>query len=797
MCTTLPPSYLVDLATAGGWTPRTGPPTTLDLFLGLAAANDSLWTQGQMEARVPTPGRPGVFSTAWVRATPSTNASVACDPFRVGDVATQACAVFTLSALQADLGACKDAHGNPATSPGPVTTYGGLAVASTIVPLVVTRIGVTLDTSGEVAVPGVSIVDVHARTFTVAAAVDLGVSGAAAVWTDASAVDAYVSTALVSASKEPCTQEECWWSQGPVGAPPRFACDCGNVTQEGGGCPASASFARYVLGLVVVMPKDPAGDVGILDTQPFFAPPFGAPYGVDPTLHTSSVSSAPFEGFMNMFKLQVATGCRSEWDTHAGHNSRDAFVSDPACPSCFDVGVHLGRAPTTSPDWNHGPGNPSSPPQPVGPLTLHVRASLRGEVAPTTLVGTQVPMGISALATPVRYPWPGDDPEAPPQVLLRPPVPPLPNDTVAADIVLVVKLANDSSAASMSLYLHSVTACGVNPNSPFLRCLLGMEPGTGPGTWAQPQLPCPSPSLSKNCNATAWASAPEVDAATNPVTGSLPLVRAYLPVTSRGVTRAHLCRLSTRDALQQGGDTPPVLPGSTPEFMCPGRTPVNTTLASAALCGSGTPGSGWQWATLQGVNGTLPGLDALHVPLAALPPGPLAFILTATAAGCNMAPPPEGRRLTGSAAPTRRLSTTASSWDTVVLMLGDGGPGIGTGDTGAIPTVHTTNTTFVIVTHETTDDTGTTNLSIMWPLIVFAILLALVMVCISATQNPACCGGICSFLLLPVKRRRDYQQTNTMDPDQVAEWEPTRPSARPFVPVTSSAIRESRPFVQA
>jgi hypothetical protein len=443
-------------------------------------------------------------------------------------------------------------------------------------------------------------------------------------------------------------------------------------------------------------------------------------------------------GYMNAFRLQVATSCRSEWDTTTNRNSRNAFSSDPVCPSCFDVGVHLGQAPASDPDWDPRRATPSV--RPMGPLTLHIRASLRGEVAPTTLVGTNVPMGISALGEPLRYPWPGDGtvpPEGTREGTLLGSIAPLPNSTVSADIALVVQLANDTSAATMSLYIYSATACGLNPASPYLQCLLG------PGEWGPNQQPCPLPGLARTCNATAWAVAPNVTTQTNPVAGSVPLVRAYLPVLSRGITRTDLCRLSTRDALQRNDSE--VIPGSTPEFMCPGLSPRNATLETASYCGSGVQGSGWQWPTFQGVNGSLPGMDALHVPLGSLPPGPVAFMLTATAAGCHMQSDTASRRLATTDADThpRRLGSTASSWDTLILMLGDGGPGIGTSPSNNIPSIHTANTTIVFISDGGINDPDSATLSIMWPIAVFATLLLLITACVAITQYPRSCPDLC------------------------------------------------------
>jgi hypothetical protein len=737
--------------------------------------------------------------------------------------------VYRLAARLQDLAGCRSYTGAPVVAwsdPAHGLSVGGIpAVAATVsFALTVTRYGFRVGPGG---VPGFSVLSTSTTTVAATVATPSGpgsfAGGATAVslWSTASggvgggAMPMFLN--LMFTRKETCTVHQCTNGStvvaGWAGAPGPFTCNCGNSTH---GCPSEASFARMVLGLQVVIPGgDPgaggaeARDLGIRDDVPLTTPSLGSPYavasapGLTAVTHATVPSGLHNSPDLNVFTLTVATACRSEFDPVTGTNSRAAFASDPGCPNCFDVGVSLFRAPAAAPNgtWaatlaaGTDPDAGAAAATPAGNFTLRVRATLIGPVAPTTLVGEAAPTGRAALRPPTAYdPLPADpEPGS---------VPPSDPDALLGDAVYVIALQDEEPAEGLTLTLMSLTACVLEPTSPYLACLLGADPTSaalpphlnGSLAAAPPQVTCPAPGLAGNCDPAAWAAAdlPPNDGP-GPVVAAVDLVAAYLPVASRGMDLQHLCRTGA------WGPGVAVDTAGAPEFLCPGwgTGPSNASVAAVGVnCGSigSTHPDMASWVGLDHPMRGTSFMDAVSVPRSALPRGTVALLFTGTVADCasggvgHVTNPAPGRRLTavnahrlrsGVATPVRRAGHRALQLDPSPSPS----PSPSVSPDTLPATVHTVTTVLVVVER---DDDNSGGSSILHPATGVVLGVAL-----GSAALAALALGCCPMMVCGVCRRR--RRNRSADKDGVRAMETATATAADLGKNGRQGFRSDRP----
>jgi hypothetical protein len=170
-----------------------------------------------------------------------------------------------------------------------------------------------------------------------------------------------------------------------------------------------------------------------------------------------------------------------------------------------------------------------------------------------------------------------------------------------------------------------------------------------------PQLACPSSELAGSCDAARWANHSSA-LLPSPVLGATPLVRAFAPVTSSGVTVADLCRFSRLTATTRRA-------AGSPLFLCPvapdDRTGSYCGAATSVINGTAVT---WprEWGILPGVNGTMPGIDAYRARLSAAIPATAVFLMDTVVTACGNVPGGSGSRRLRLVAARRVLAANSS-----------------------------------------------------------------------------------------------------------------------------------------
>ena len=677
----------------------------------------------------------------------------ACVPAAEGiDGPVTHCVVYDLHVSLARAMQCLNYDGSAAVSSTTNRTGSPGAVTAIALPITVTWYAAAIDASGtfEDTFPK-HLVTVYNVSRTIVARVTpgLGTQGDVppAIWSSPFVAEAPVDVTLVSAVKESCDAFEC----DPSADSPLFQCDCG-----AGSCPEGTSYAQYSIVLqVVTTPVDGHPDVGVLDSGAPSRPLMCAPYGLKLTTGGWAVSFAAVNG-LNVFTLRYTTSCRAELNVTSAENSRFAF-RDPStdCPTGFGVTWPLATAPRDTPHWSDVAaalairGAPEMlPGMTVEPFTVHVRASLSAPVFPLTLQRAGQPGGFAVLAPLTIYPWPSSSDVA---------VEALQNNETLSDFILAVRIADPVARSFLSLFIYSAVACVVNPLSPYTDCVMygGVRENS------TDQLDCPSPALAYLCDVAAW-NASVNDPALSPIVAAVPLVSAFVPVTSAGTTRNHQCRASFFDE-----DTAP--PAGADEYLCP-------TEREASFCGAPTNNSDRvPFTKLVGVNGSEPGLDLLHVSITKVPAGRVVFLVTAVAADCDdllLAPSPGPSPGPGPGpGPGRRLVQY------VQLLLDSNSMSNGTANTRS-----SSSLSLLIVNDEDgrISDT-TTGQSALTDFLLIFMFVALGVLLIAAVAWFPCCGGGAAG-----DARRHKEEDDEAEDGQGFDMKPANMNAGGFtaIPVT-------------